>query len=63
MILNLSRGITSLLLKLTKLVGNHFAGQTAESISSAFLKSQDKKEATTLSLCHIVTNNLLYESR
>ena len=46
MILNLSLGITSLVLKLTKLVGKPFAGETAESISSAFQKSQSNKEAT-----------------
>ena len=41
MILNLSLGVTSLLLKLTKLVG-----ETAESISSVSQKSQNNKEAT-----------------
>ena len=47
MILKRSLGITSLLLKLTKLVcGKRLAGETTESISSAFQKSQNNKEAT-----------------
>ena len=46
MIRNLSRGITSLLLELTKLFSEPLAAETAESISSAFQKSQNNKEAT-----------------
>ena len=38
------------------------AGETAESIYSAFQKSQNNEEAT-LVLCHIATNNLFYGSR
>ena len=47
MILNLSLGFTSLLLKPTKLVGEPFAGETAESISSAFQRRQQDSEATS----------------
>ena len=45
MILNLNRGITSLLLKITKLVGNHQQEEQRNSVSSEFEKSQSNKGA------------------
>ena len=65
MILNLSLGITSLLLKITKLVENHLQEKTSEiHLFSVFrkVKKQKRSDIGTL-LCHIATNNLLYASR
>ena len=63
MILILSHGITSLFPQTNEACGKPLAG-TAESISSAFQKSQCHKEATFGTvLCHIATNYLLYGSR
>ena len=50
MTLNLSRGITSLLLEQTKLVAKPCAGETAESISSEFQKSQRNLLPKTMKL-------------
>ena len=46
MILNLSPGITSLLLETTKLVGNHLQEKQQNPSLQIFIKSQSNKEAT-----------------
>ena len=59
MILNLSHGITSLLLKNIEACGKPFAGGTAEFVSSEFQKSQSNKEATLehfFVVCHTISN-------
>ena len=61
---NLSRGITSLLLELTKIVGKPLAAETAKiHLFSVSKKSKQERSDIGTLLCHIATNNPLYRGR